>query len=169
MQPTLISLFLISASVCFSTSLKITNNFVACESAKKNRLGRVDILAKTDSDTIKGWRVFSSFVVPCDKLDTFQVETDTIVNGGLVQVDGDKQFFSGKGSTSAPVSARVFAENLEGWESAVDSGSIEAIHLISQNNKVSLSYKYVNPDLLKLLEAKEEDYLSGQTEYVVSE
>ena len=86
-----------------------------------------------------------------------------------MQVDSDKQFFSGKGSTSAPVSVRVFTESAEGWESSVDSGSIEAIHVISQNNKVSLSYKYVNPDLLKLLEAKEEDYLSGQTEYVVSE
>ena len=162
-------LLLICSSFCFNTTFRIKSNIFRCDNSnKKKRLARVLIMAKTESDLIKGWSVFGSFVVPCSQIDTFMVEVDTIENGGIVNIDGQENSFPGKGAVMGPISARVFVESQTENKSSVDNGSIDQIVISNQNNLVRISYKYVNPKMLKLLESFKEPYVHGKTIYNVT-
>ena len=167
MRLTLVLFFLISSTLNFETFFEVKSNFSYCTGDKGDRLGRVVIIAKTKSDSIEGWAVRASFVVLCKELDEFTVQVDTTEEGGVVTVKGEKNFFPGKGFTMGPTTARKFVEFNKESRAAVDRGSVVGIVIRNKNKAVDISYRYVNPDMLKLLEDLGIPYQSNKNEYNV--
>ena len=108
-------------------------------------------------------------MVPCDQLDTFQVELDTIVDGGVVRINDKPSFFPGKGATMGPTSARRFVELNGEKMSAVDAGSIVGINVRNRDKKVRITYNYIDNEMLKFMEENRVEYVNGKTEYSVGQ